>query len=74
MLNWFRIIATCAPSPKGEKKELNHNVKKGDFNGYKKLNINGIFWMSFFIIKFEFDQKIHVRPSIFIPLSHGILF
>jgi hypothetical protein len=31
MLNPFGIIATCAPSPKGEKKGLNHNVKKGDF-------------------------------------------
>ncbi len=31
MLNPFGIIATCAPSPKGGKKGLNHNVKKGDF-------------------------------------------
>ncbi len=31
MLNPFGIIATCAPSPKGEKKRLNNNVKKGDF-------------------------------------------
>jgi hypothetical protein len=31
MLNPFGIIATCAPSPKGEIKRLNHNVKKRDF-------------------------------------------
>jgi hypothetical protein len=30
MLNPFGIIATCAPSPKGEK-GLNHNVKKQVF-------------------------------------------
>jgi len=31
MLNPFGIITTYAPSPKGEKKGLNHIVKKGDF-------------------------------------------
>jgi hypothetical protein len=59
------------------KKWYDERVENKDdchFNGYKKLNINGLFWMSFFIIKFAFDKKNFNRKNLYFLFNSQCVF
>jgi hypothetical protein len=68
MLNPFGIIATCAPSPKGEIKGLNHNVKGTLLkNTCETIHIYSIVtWNLILIIHFNYYEftDVHKENSV----------